>query len=872
MSFRVGSQVLFKGDPGVVRFVGETGFANGVWIGVELNGDNGKNDGSVNGVRYFQCPDKHGIFVRETMLEVMDEGAAELGKVRSGSRAASRITSRSSDIMPNDQDETTRLRSIIQKLQDKLLSMKSDIEKLRTSLHSVEVNNSELQEKVSKAEEDLEISAIDKETLEEQNELYKQEIASLTEQNSNILKELQALKDELNSGLQTRDPTLINESTDSLIKRNSLLEAALVKLRDHADSEHIKLTEQIHQLEDKIKPLSNIDSQYREAQSRLIEAEKIIDELRSQVETSIHSAEIIESLTDKNNELIEENHKLQSSLKELEDLRKIEEELEAFHTENEKQLQQEIGSLKTSLANQQQSVKVLEERNKELYERAQELQQLSQNKEEFNEIKAKSIPTINQQENHLDNLRLKLLEIEISYKEEEISYLENAVGSSDFLIHKKDSLLLKKYSKLFQCLALNIPKSSSDLFISILVAKLQYSLKSFSLFLLYVHSRYEYAISHTQLKLNELKRFTQKLIKIIEDEDYRDVPNFDVIQTDIMGQIQDQRSAFQQVIHLKYELELEDNSLDALLTIITLLNTREAKENYDFSDLELTQLYQYANQQKSKIMSHLGNVRSFQEQNKEISSKSPFYLTPQIIKFADTSVNSITKSDISPEEKSSLVQETNSLINLIEIHKDDEISWEVTNTESEWFLKQTGSNHVNSKEFQSLQEELESFKTEIQKKDKYIDEINLKVNVLTSRLSISKETESQLKKLKEEASYLKKDKDDLSERVQHLLSSNQQLSSDLRKARDNSLLNNSQFESLLEQKKYNEKAELISELHSLRNSLRILTKRHQTERNWLRVEIPKRNPFEKKEADELRLIGRDLRKAVKTINFYSLKN
>mmetsp|Transcript_8034 Transcript_8034/g.20265 ORF Transcript_8034/g.20265 Transcript_8034/m.20265 type:complete len:124 (+) Transcript_8034:120-491(+) len=34
------------------------------WVGVELDTAVGKHDGSVNGVRYFTCPDNCGLFVK----------------------------------------------------------------------------------------------------------------------------------------------------------------------------------------------------------------------------------------------------------------------------------------------------------------------------------------------------------------------------------------------------------------------------------------------------------------------------------------------------------------------------------------------------------------------------------------------------------------------------------------------------------------------------------------------------------------------------------------------------------------------------------------------------------------------------------------
>eukprot|EP00163_Fabomonas_tropica_P004182 TRINITY_DN136_c0_g1_i2.p1 TRINITY_DN136_c0_g1~~TRINITY_DN136_c0_g1_i2.p1 ORF type:complete len:252 (+),score=22.68 TRINITY_DN136_c0_g1_i2:220-975(+) len=51
---------------GVIRYVGKTEFAKGYWVGIEFDSIdmNGKNDGEVNGKRYFQCADKMGAFVR----------------------------------------------------------------------------------------------------------------------------------------------------------------------------------------------------------------------------------------------------------------------------------------------------------------------------------------------------------------------------------------------------------------------------------------------------------------------------------------------------------------------------------------------------------------------------------------------------------------------------------------------------------------------------------------------------------------------------------------------------------------------------------------------------------------------------------------
>eukprot|EP00435_Cladocopium_sp_Y103_P009007 s1488_g2.t1 len=51
---------------GTVKFAGPTEFAAGDWLGIELDEQAGKNDGSVKGKRYFESKPEHGIFVRPT--------------------------------------------------------------------------------------------------------------------------------------------------------------------------------------------------------------------------------------------------------------------------------------------------------------------------------------------------------------------------------------------------------------------------------------------------------------------------------------------------------------------------------------------------------------------------------------------------------------------------------------------------------------------------------------------------------------------------------------------------------------------------------------------------------------------------------------
>ncbi|XP_018057396.1 PREDICTED: restin homolog isoform X2 [Atta colombica] len=370
---RIGDRVIVSSSQGsktgILRYHGLAEFAAGEWCGVELDEPIGKNDGSVNDKRYFECSPKYGLFApvhkvskspynkRPSLCVVHKPSGAALNaslQKKSGSReslasslassvASARIstTSGTTARRPGMRTSTPARSSLQEVLKEKqqeieFLRKERDLERERVTKAANQADQAEQSALSIKQEYDKMLQTISEAELT---------VAKLINEKSALAMQLEDEKRKCEDLLFRFEEESVNKDDIQVI--NTVNESRIKELEDELTVER---RERIVQME-------------RDS-TKLFEAEEELARLRNEISCATNSQNSqLQDLKSRNQSLEEIKNSLEKEIQEKSDLvsecvERIK-ELELVmskmqqdsttHKESESRLEKELGTVKQNL-------------------------------------------------------------------------------------------------------------------------------------------------------------------------------------------------------------------------------------------------------------------------------------------------------------------------------------------------------------------------------------------------------------------------------------------------------------------------------------------------------------------------------------------
>lgn len=325
----IGDHVTVKGEPGQVRFIGNTAFADGEWIGIELEQPVGKNDGSVSGTRYFECQKTgpYGVFVRPAAVNTKADDS---------------------------------VKQVVTILQAKLKDARFQIQRSQAEIERLATQLQEGQSRIEDLEASLESKVVDNAYQEESHQKLQVELAELQEKYDELLadnallsEELQLSK-ELEEAVRVQLPESVSlEDFQVLLAHNKSLELALESLRNFSKQEQSKLKTEIASLENTAAEFEILKTTYGNLQSKLSSALATIDNMREELAASALARELVDRLTTENELLDDRVRGLNATVLDLMEIHELDKKLAESHGMERADLQGSILKLRDELEAEQ---------------------------------------------------------------------------------------------------------------------------------------------------------------------------------------------------------------------------------------------------------------------------------------------------------------------------------------------------------------------------------------------------------------------------------------------------------------------------------------------------------------------------------------
>lgn len=384
MSFIIGQSVRVKDDIGVIKFIGSTRFAPGIWYGIELKHPRGRNNGSVQGVKYFDCKQEsngelYGVFVRENMLNQVN-GISD--------------------------KDSSRLNQIINKLQTKLKAVNQESTEYRNKFLSLQNEFDKKLVIISDLQSKLEMQNVDNDFLRLVKQELEEKLQELSIEYGSLSKEFELVKEELEVNREIeKEIELSNIDEFSphdikiIVERNRRLEDSLVLLTERSRASESRLQEELTILQKRI-------TNSEELEKKLVKAESTIVMLQERIDTFADMEKMVERLTVENDELNTKIKNLTTAINELHEINELDKNLEEDMRQIESGLREDIEVYKRMIDEYQVKIEKLEDTVTKQIQEA--------------EIQSSSDSTLNTSEAEFNSLRQSIANLKMKSRSDAV--------------------------------------------------------------------------------------------------------------------------------------------------------------------------------------------------------------------------------------------------------------------------------------------------------------------------------------------------------------------------------------------------------------------------------------------------------------------
>jgi dynactin 1 len=254
-------------------------------------------------------------------------------------------------------DEKDRYSGLIQRLQSKCQAQYTEIQELKDKVKTLQLEQEALNRSHQDHEVDLEDALVDKEMAEERADQAEAEIESLRKRLEEQTLELDILRDEADLFTTEMSEDQKQEAGYYRLQHeNDRLRQALITLKEMTEEREQDFKARILGLEGDLSQLEYYQQNNVALQERLSVSESLVDHLKQQLDAANEWEEMVEELTQQNQNLQDRIAEQDMVVQDLENLRELNDELEAQHLEQEEDMLAELDAKNTELAEQARQI------------------------------------------------------------------------------------------------------------------------------------------------------------------------------------------------------------------------------------------------------------------------------------------------------------------------------------------------------------------------------------------------------------------------------------------------------------------------------------------------------------------------------------